>query len=121
MYLLSYKYVFIFIILLTLTYSPVCWLRITGLSSPAAPSKVKLECMATYKLHDNVATMASVTLSPLRDSLLLGFRDAKLSIVEYDPYNHNLRTVSLHFFEKEDIKVCLSSLLYFKIFMFIIL
>lgn len=61
--------------------------------------------MATYKLHDNVATMASVSLSPLRDSLLLGFRDAKLSIVEYDPYNHNLRTVSLHYFEKEDIKV----------------
>lgn len=61
--------------------------------------------MATYKLHDNVATMASVTLSPLRDSLLLGFKDAKLSVVEYDPYNHNLRTVSLHYFEKEDIRV----------------
>lgn len=69
-----------------------------------SPPKVKLECMATYKLHDNVATMASVSLSPLRDSLLLGFRDAKLSLVEYDPYNHNLRTVSLHYFEKEDIK-----------------
>ncbi|KAG0711406.1 Cleavage and polyadenylation specificity factor subunit 1 [Chionoecetes opilio] len=66
--------------------------------------KVKLECMATFKLHDNVATMASVSLSPLRDSLLLGFRDGKLSVVEYDPYNHNLRTVSLHYFEKEDIK-----------------
>lgn len=61
--------------------------------------------MATYKLHDNVATMASVSLSPLRDSILLGFKDAKLSVVEYDPYNHNLRTVSLHYFEKEDIKV----------------
>nr|XP_053638163.1 cleavage and polyadenylation specificity factor subunit 1-like [Cherax quadricarinatus] len=68
------------------------------------PPKVKLECMATYKLHDNVATMASVSLSPLRDSLLLGFRDAKLSLVEYDPYNHYLRTVSLHYFEKEDIR-----------------
>ncbi|XP_068228833.1 cleavage and polyadenylation specificity factor subunit 1 [Palaemon carinicauda] len=68
------------------------------------PPKVKLECMATYKLHDNVATMASVSLSPLRDSLLLGFKDAKLSVVEYDPFNHNLRTVSLHYFEKEDIR-----------------
>ena len=75
------------------------------------PPKVKLECMATYKLHDNVATMASVSLSPLRDSLLLGFKDAKLSIVEYDPYNHNLRTVSLHYFEKEDIKVCVQDVL----------
>ncbi|KAG7154434.1 Cleavage and polyadenylation specificity factor subunit 1-like 2 [Homarus americanus] len=68
------------------------------------PPRVKLECMATYKLHDNVATMASVSLSPLRDSVLLGFRDAKLSLVEYDPYNHHLRTVSLHYFEKEDIR-----------------
>ncbi|KAK3856715.1 hypothetical protein Pcinc_036978 [Petrolisthes cinctipes] len=68
------------------------------------PPKVKLECMATYKIHDNVATMASVSLSPLRDSILLGFKDAKLSVVEYDPYTHSLRTVSLHYFEKEDIK-----------------
>ncbi|KAK8376849.1 hypothetical protein O3P69_010050 [Scylla paramamosain] len=83
---------------------PLRSLRDDSANQDDKPPKVKLECMATYKLHDNVATMASVSLSPLRDSLLLGFKDAKLSIVEYDPYNHNLRTVSLHYFEKEDIK-----------------
>lgn len=39
-----------------------------------------------------------------RDALLLCFRDAKLSIVEYDPDTHDLKTLSLHYFEEEDMK-----------------
>lgn len=61
--------------------------------------------MCTYTLHDNIATMAVVSLNPSRDSLLLGFKDAKLSIVEYDPQVHYLKTISLHFFEKDEISV----------------
>ncbi|XP_016844737.1 cleavage and polyadenylation specificity factor subunit 1 [Nasonia vitripennis] len=69
------------------------------------PPKMRLECLAQYTLHGNVMSMQAVQLigSP-RDSLLLSFREAKLSVVEYDPEIHSLRTVSLHYFEEEEIK-----------------
>lgn len=67
--------------------------------------KVKLECIATYPLHDNVASMAAVSLNPRRDSLMLGFRDARLSVVEYDHHTHDLKTISLHYFETQELKV----------------
>ncbi|KAL1516840.1 hypothetical protein ABEB36_000686 [Hypothenemus hampei] len=69
------------------------------------PPKSKLECLAQYQLFGNIMALQRVTLanSP-RDSLLLGFSDAKLSVVEYDAENHELKTLSLHYFEEEDMK-----------------
>ena len=71
------------------------------------PPKSKLECVAQYVLFGNIMSMQTVNLanSP-RDALLLAFKDAKLSVVEYDPETHDLRTLSLHYFEEEDMKVC---------------
>ncbi|XP_063236950.1 cleavage and polyadenylation specificity factor subunit 1 [Bacillus rossius redtenbacheri] len=69
------------------------------------PPKMKLECLSTYTLFGNVMSVQSVGLAgSARDSLLLSFRDAKLSVVEYDPEAHDLRTLSLHYFEEEDMK-----------------
>ncbi|TGZ49690.1 Cleavage and polyadenylation specificity factor subunit 1 [Temnothorax longispinosus] len=69
------------------------------------PPKMKLECLAQYTLHGNIMSMQAVHLiGSQRDSLLLSFRDAKLSVVEYDQDIHDLRTVSLHYFEEEEIK-----------------
>ncbi|XP_067007220.1 cleavage and polyadenylation specificity factor subunit 1 isoform X2 [Anabrus simplex] len=66
---------------------------------------MKLECLATYSLFGNVMSMQTVSLAgSSRDSLLLSFRDAKLSVVEYDPEAHDLRTLSLHYFEEEDMR-----------------
>lgn len=70
------------------------------------PPKMKLECLAQFNLFGNIMSIQSVNLtnSP-RDALLLSFSDAKLSLVEYDQETHDLRTLSLHYFEEEDMKV----------------
>ncbi|XP_015127450.1 cleavage and polyadenylation specificity factor subunit 1 [Diachasma alloeum] len=69
------------------------------------PPKMKLECLSQYTVHGNIMSMQAVSLiGSQRDSLLLSFRDAKLSVVEYDLENHDLRTVSLHYFEEEEMR-----------------
>uniref|UniRef100_A0A670I6B2 RSE1/DDB1/CPSF1 first beta-propeller domain-containing protein n=1 Tax=Podarcis muralis TaxID=64176 RepID=A0A670I6B2_PODMU len=48
--------------------------------------KEKLELVAAFSFFGNVMSMASVQLAGAkRDALLLSFKDAKLSVVEYDP------------------------------------
>src|SRR5436190_21546073 len=77
------------------------------------PPKMKLECLAQYTLHSNIMSMQAVHLvGSQRDSLLLSFLDAKLSVVEYDQDIHDLRPVSLHYFEEEEIKVQITTLLW---------
>uniref|UniRef100_A0A8B9S4P0 Cleavage and polyadenylation specificity factor subunit 1 n=1 Tax=Apteryx owenii TaxID=8824 RepID=A0A8B9S4P0_APTOW len=50
-------------------------------------------------------SMASVQLAGAkRDALLLSFKDAKLSVVEYDPGTHDLKTLSLHYFEEPELR-----------------
>uniref|UniRef100_A0A8C1PRD0 Cleavage and polyadenylation specificity factor subunit 1 n=1 Tax=Cyprinus carpio TaxID=7962 RepID=A0A8C1PRD0_CYPCA len=55
-------------------------------SSDGKSRKEKLEQVASFSLFGNVMSMASVQLAGAnRDALLLSFKDAKLSVVEYDP------------------------------------
>lgn len=66
---------------------------------------MRMECMASYTLFGNVMDLQSVSLSgSQRDALLISFKDAKLSVVQYDPDSFDLKTLSLHYFEEEDIK-----------------
>lgn len=69
------------------------------------PPKMKMECMGEYRFSGTLMAMESMPLSLARDALLLCFADAKLSIVEYDPETHDLRTISLHYFETDDLHV----------------
>uniref|UniRef100_A0A8C7TKX2 Cleavage and polyadenylation specificity factor subunit 1 n=1 Tax=Oncorhynchus mykiss TaxID=8022 RepID=A0A8C7TKX2_ONCMY len=72
---------------------------------PLAIRKEKLEQVACFSLFGNVMSMASVQLvGANRDALLLSFKDAKLSVVEYDPGTHDLKTLSLHFFEEPELR-----------------
>lgn len=51
-------------------------------------------------------SMEAVSLAnSSRDALILSFKEAKFSIVEYDPDCHDLRTLSLHYFEEDDMRV----------------
>ncbi|XP_047663754.1 cleavage and polyadenylation specificity factor subunit 1 isoform X2 [Tachysurus fulvidraco] len=74
-------------------------------SSDGKSRKEKLEQVAAFSLFGNVMSMASVQLvGANRDALLLSFKDAKLSVVEYDPGTHDLRTLSLHYFEEPELR-----------------
>ncbi|KAH9502918.1 Cleavage and polyadenylation specificity factor subunit 1 [Bulinus truncatus] len=67
--------------------------------------KTRLECLASYSLFGNIQSLAAVKLAGAsRDVLLLSFLDAKLSVVEYDPSTHDLKTCSLHQFEEPELK-----------------
>ncbi|XP_029442578.1 cleavage and polyadenylation specificity factor subunit 1-like, partial [Rhinatrema bivittatum] len=67
--------------------------------------KEKLELAASFSFFGNVMSMASVQLAGAkRDALLLSFKDAKLSVVEYDPGTHDLKTLSLHYFEEPELR-----------------
>ncbi|XP_052872855.1 cleavage and polyadenylation specificity factor subunit 1 [Anopheles cruzii] len=69
------------------------------------PPNMKLECMTSYRLFGNIMSMQSVSLAGAqRDALLISFSDAKLSVVQFDPDNFDLKTLSLHYFEDEDIR-----------------
>lgn len=51
-------------------------------------------------------SLQSVSLAgSQQDALLISFRDAKLSVVQFDADTHELKTLSLHYFEEEDLKV----------------
>lgn len=63
------------------------------------------ECLATYQLYGEIMGLQKVTLpGSIRDTILISFAEAKLSVVEYDPHSHDLKTVSLHVFEDEESK-----------------
>ena len=57
-----------------------------------------------FRLHGNVETMAVLSIgggdaSRKRDSIILTFADAKISVLEYDDSIHGLRTRWVHMFK----------------------
>ncbi|KAF6156189.1 hypothetical protein GIB67_010653 [Kingdonia uniflora] len=63
-----------------------------------------LELVCHYKLHGNVETMAVLAMGgsdnlKRRDSIILSFQDAKISVLEFDDSIYGLRTSSMHCFE----------------------
>ncbi|VVB08018.1 unnamed protein product [Arabis nemorensis] len=70
-------------------------------------SGVSLELVCHYRLHGNVESIAVLPMgggnsSKGRDSIVLTFRDAKISVLEFDDSIHGLRMNSMHCFEGSD-------------------
>ncbi|KAI3817931.1 hypothetical protein L1987_11731 [Smallanthus sonchifolius] len=72
----------------------------TGLSGAS------LELVCSYRLHGNVESVGVLssgaedrTGGRRRDSIILTFRDAKISVLEFDDSAYGLRTSSMHCFE----------------------
>ncbi|PGH18500.1 hypothetical protein AJ80_04470 [Polytolypa hystricis UAMH7299] len=66
----------------------------------------KLVLIAEYALPGVVAGLGRVTILSSKSggqALLVAIRDAKLSLVQWDPDEHKISTTSIHFYEREDI------------------
>ena len=66
----------------------------------------KLSCIAQYELSGTVTALARVKILRSKsggEALLVALRDAKLSLVEWDPERYNISTISIHFYERDDI------------------
>lgn len=66
----------------------------------------KLILVAQYELSGTITSLARVKISQSKsggEALLVALRDAKLSLVEWDPERYSLSTISIHLYERDDI------------------
>jgi cleavage and polyadenylation specificity factor subunit 1 len=67
---------------------------------------IKLVLVAEYTLSGTVTSLVRVKPDASEnrgDLLLVGFKDAKLSLVEWDHERHGLSTISIHLYEQEEL------------------
>jgi cleavage and polyadenylation specificity factor subunit 1 len=66
----------------------------------------KLSLVGEYKLSGTITALQRVKILPGKsggDVLLISSKDAKLSLVDWDPENHRINTISIHYYEGENI------------------
>ncbi|PSK60594.1 hypothetical protein B9Z65_744 [Elsinoe australis] len=69
-------------------------------SSSHASSKLVL--VGEYPLAGTVTSLAKVKAADTKtggEALLVSFKDAKVSLLEWDPENHRIATISIHYYE----------------------
>ncbi|KFY53406.1 hypothetical protein V496_07618 [Pseudogymnoascus sp. VKM F-4515 (FW-2607)] len=69
-------------------------------------STTKLVLVGEYALAGTITSLARIKIPESKSGgefLLLSFKDAKLSLVEWDPERYGLSTVSIHYYEQEEI------------------
>lgn len=69
-------------------------------------STTKLVLVAEYNLAGTITSLARIKTPDSAsggESLLISFRDAKLSLIEWDPERHGISTISIHYYEQDDV------------------
>ena len=68
--------------------------------------ETKLLLLAEYDLPGTVTDISRVEILNSKsggEAILLAFRDAKLSLIEWDPDRCGISTISIHYYEREDL------------------
>ncbi|RKF71748.1 Protein cft1 [Golovinomyces cichoracearum] len=68
--------------------------------------KTKLVLLSEYSLSGTVISLARVKILSSKsggDALLVGLKDAKLSLLEWDPFRSEISTISIHYYEQDDL------------------
>ncbi|KAL7620400.1 mRNA cleavage and polyadenylation factor subunit [Parahypoxylon ruwenzoriense] len=67
----------------------------------------KLVLVAEFSLAGTIIGLARIKSQKSAsggEALLLAFRDAKMSMVEWDPQKHSINTTSIHYYEQDDLQ-----------------
>lgn len=67
----------------------------------------KLVLIAEYNLSGTITSIARVKILRSKsggEAILVALRDAKLSLVEWDPERYSISTISIHYYEREDLQ-----------------
>ena len=81
-----------------------------GLDAPLRvehSSRTKLILVAEYTLSGTITSLVRIKTQTSKsggEGLLVGFKDAKLSLVEWDPERPGLSTISIHYYEQDDLR-----------------
>lgn len=77
------------------------------LRAPTRSSRTKLVLVAEYTVSGTITSLARVSLPATKsggEALLVGLKDAKISLVEWDPDRPGITTISIHYFEQDAYK-----------------
>jgi len=81
-------------------------LQIFDIISAPNTTTARLSLIAEYPLSGTPTALRSLALPTTPTgghALLLAFKDARLSLVEWDPANHRISTISIHYYEGENV------------------
>ncbi|KAG9247800.1 CPSF A subunit region-domain-containing protein [Calycina marina] len=71
------------------------------------PGLTKLVLIAEYPLAGTITSLVQVKLPSTKsggDALLVGLKDARLSLIEWDPERYGLSTISIHYYEQDELQ-----------------